>query len=330
MNDTYDDLEAQLRDVLAHQAAVIDESIHPLAVADGMVVAPLSDATDDVDELVSARRRRSRRMFVAAASMVAAAAAIAIFFAAVEPSQAPSDQGDRLRVSAALGATVRSGSFEADYVIEETMPTKLGGPKITGTAVVVLEPFGIESVSSAPTVGDVTLYANDNEVVLLAPDEKPYQRSPLPAFATTAEESLRAREASVVMLSLASPTGYLTLSDVGARNAASVGRATVDGVTVAEYEVRLSPDMMRLVAGTTPAQRQTIDAALSRWRGEGYTGTTMRIGVSDDNYIRSLRSIAHFADGGSVTLSATFSKFGCAGPVRVPGSETPATVLACQ
>ena len=82
------------------------------------------------------------------------------------------------------------------------------------------------------------------------------------------------------------------------------------GVKVTLYEVTLTPDQMANPPGATAEELKTIAAAHSQLTAEGYTGTTMRIGIGDDGLIHEVTSITNFKDGGKVTLTATFSNFG--------------------
>jgi len=133
-------------------------------------------------------------------------------------------------------------------------------------------------------------------------------------FLSAANQTLGAREGSVSIMALASPTGYLTLTDDASRNAKPVGHSKVGGVNptaVALYESTLTPAEMADVPGTSKEESRAIHAALDALSPEGYTGTTMRIGVGFDGLVHSVTSTANFTDGGTVTLAATFSNFGC-------------------
>lgn len=141
----------------------------------------------------------------------------------------------------------------------------------------------------------------------------------LPGFAGITESTLGDREGAAAMLGMASPTGYLDLIQPGISAASQTGTATVDGVPVTVYKV--SNDLNQLVhaPGTTSAESQTISAALTLLKSQGYTGNTVDVSIDAAGYIRQVKSVDTFADGGTATLQADFTDFGCAGTVLMPG-----------
>ncbi|MGQ0823600.1 MAG: hypothetical protein ACT4OX_00980 [Actinomycetota bacterium] len=207
--------------------------------------------------------------------------------------------------------------------------TPIAGAKVTGSGIINVEPLAAATESTSDRFAHVTVYANAGEV-WLEPTGAPAQYMTLSAFASTVEAFLGYREAPVAMLGLASPTGYLTLTRDQAGGARALGTSEVSGMAITEYEVDLSPEQMRSVPGTSTEQAQTINAAIDSLLAQGYTGTTMRIGIGEDGYIHSATSTAKFEDGGSVRLTASFSKFGCAGTVTLPSGETSGNSATCD
>jgi hypothetical protein len=141
----------------------------------------------------------------------------------------------------------------------------------------------------------------------------------LPDFANLTEGALGNREGAVAMMGMASPTGYLDLVQPGIDAAAKTGAGSVDGTPVTVYQVSNNLDQLAGAAGTTSAESQTISAALTLLKAQGYTDNTAVISIDGAGYIRQVKSTDDFSDGGSVTLEATFTNFGCAGTVLMPG-----------
>jgi hypothetical protein len=193
------------------------------------------------------------------------------------------------------------------------------GPAIEGSGTIKLYPLSIDTVI-ARSGEQIVVHADDTSVSEGIAGSDPTRYS-LSDFVRLAVQSLGVREGSVAMISLASPTGYLDLTEQQAAGATPVGTHTVDGVKVSLYEVTLAPDHMANPAGASPEELRTIQDALKRLAGEGYTGTTVRIGIGDDGLIHSVTSIANFKDGGKVTLTATFSNFGKAAPDSTTTTE---------
>ncbi len=141
----------------------------------------------------------------------------------------------------------------------------------------------------------------------------------LPGFAGITEGTLGTREGAVAMMGMASPTGYLDLIQPAIDAAAKTGTGVVDGTPVTVYQVANNLDQLAAAAGTTGPESQTISAALILLKGQGYTANSSVVSIDAAGYIRQVKSTDTFGDGGSVTLQATFSNFGCAGTVLMPG-----------
>jgi hypothetical protein len=142
---------------------------------------------------------------------------------------------------------------------------------------------------------------------------------PLSGFASLTEGTIGAREGAIGMLGMASPSGYLDLESQSVTGAAQDGTGTVDGVSVTYYRVAVDPSKLVDAPGMTADEIATVDAAVGVLQQQGYTGTEARVALDATGYIRQVTSVASFADGGTVTLASTFSNFGCAGTVTMPG-----------
>ncbi len=121
------------------------------------------------------------------------------------------------------------------------------------------------------------------------------------------------------MMGMASPTGYLDLVQPAVTSATEVGTATVDGVAVTQYQLTIDPGSLATAPGTSSEEQSAINAAIQTLTSQGYqthprprlhrrVGVHPRVGVDGD-----------LRDGGTVTLDAHFSNFGCAGTVLMPG-----------
>lgn len=207
-------------------------------------------------------------------------------------------------------------------------PTVQPSPDVNGGGVINTGPLGM--VASANIGGglDVTVRLNDSTVYEegsgdtgLTPlaSDMASSGTALPQFAGITEGTLGDREGAVAMMGMASPTGYLDLIQPAITAAAQTGTGTVDGTPVTDYLVTNDLDQLAGAAGTSPAESQTISAALTLLKGQGYTSNQVEVSIDRAGFIRQVKTTDAFADGGTVTLQATFSNFGCAGTVVMPG-----------
>ena len=91
------------------------------------------------------------------------------------------------------------------------------------------------------------------------------------------------------------------------------------GVAVTEYQVSIDLSRLAQSTGISAEEAQTVTSAVGVLDDQGYTGTTETVAVDAAGYIREVsRWRVH---GSSVTLDATFSDFGCAGAVLMPGQQ---------
>ncbi len=163
------------------------------------------------------------------------------------------------------------------------------------------------------------LGAGDNGLAPLPTDTG--AGSPLSSFAGLVEGTLGQREGAIAMMGMASPTGFLDLSQQAVTGAAEVGTGEVGGKSVTEYEVSIDLAQLAQVPGITTEEANTIQAAVGVLDQAGYTGTMVKVAIDDAGFIREVTPVASFSDGGTVTLDATFTNFGCAGTVLMPDQQ---------
>jgi hypothetical protein len=142
-------------------------------------------------------------------------------------------------------------------------------------------------------------------------------------FAGITEGTIGTREGAVAMIGLASPTGYLDLYQQDIDGASQTGPSTVDGVPVTVYQVAVDPTQFVNDPGITSEESTAAADAVKVLNAQGYTGTTDEVSIDASGYIREVRSVAHFSDGGTVVFDVTVSNFGCAGTVLMPGQQGP-------
>ncbi len=122
---------------------------------------------------------------------------------------------------------------------------------------------------------------------------------------------------------LSSPTGYLDLDQSMITDADQTGTSTVDGVPVTVYQISIDPAQGANVPGVNAEEAQAIKDSSAILQQQGYTGSTVLVSIDASGYIRETHSVAHFSDGSTTTSWSTFSDFGCAGTVLMPGQTGP-------
>ena len=233
----------------------------------------------------------------------------------------------------APGAGVPAGaSSESTRTITECSGgSAASGPSqsvaVTGQGTIDTDPFGMVAVSNVSGLGEITLRDNGTDVwefggadYGLAPgSSETGPGASLSGFAGLVEGTLGPRQGALAMGGLSSPTGYLDLDQSMITGADQTGTGTVDGVPVTIYEISINPAQGADVPGINAEQAKAITEAAAVLKQQGYTGTTVQVSVDASGYIRQTRSVAHFADGSTTTSESTFSDFGCAGTVLMPG-----------
>ena len=123
---------------------------------------------------------------------------------------------------------------------------------------------------------------------------------------------------------LASPTGYLDLDQSMITGADQTGTGAVDGVPVTIYTISIQPGQGANIPGLNAEQAKATADSDAILQQNGFTGSTVQVSIDASGYIRQTRSVAHFSDGSTTSSESTFSDFGCAGTVLMPG-QTGAT-----
>jgi hypothetical protein len=208
----------------------------------------------------------------------------------------------------------------------------------TGHGTIDTAPFAMVAVSSVPGLGEITLRDNGTDVWeyggadygLAAGSSASGPGASLSGFSGLVEGTLGTRQGALAMGGLSSPTGYLDLDQSMVNGANQTGTGIVDGVSVAIYTISIAPGEGENIPGLSAEEAKTIAASDVLLKQQGFTGSTVQVSIDASGYIRQTRSVAHFSDGSTTSSQATFSDFGCAGTVLMPG-QTGATAppLGC-
>lgn len=257
------------------------------------------------------------------------------------------------KLISALGATVDSGSFQVAYSLSETStcsttttatakPSTSGcastpglNEPIVGTGVIDTDPFAMVATSTVKSLGKVTIYDNGTDVwehgggdYGLSSTAGGGPGQPLSGFATLVESTLGKRLGAMAMQGMSSPTGYLDLQQQEVVGATAAGTGTVDGTAVTVFQFWVGNNYSPTAAALTSEEAKAITAAGQLERSEGYLGATVQVSVDPTGFIRRTMTKIKFSDGDVTTITATFSDFGCAGTVAMPGTSGGATAPA--
>jgi hypothetical protein len=234
------------------------------------------------------------------------------------------------------GCTVISNSSSgADSVSPEfctATPNSFSTTTVTGQGTIDTDPFAMVATSDVTGLGMITIRDNGTDIWefgggdygLEPGSNEAGPGSTLTGFAGSVEGTLGQRQGALAMGGLSSPTGYLDLDQSMITGADEVGTGTVDGTAVTIYQLSITAAQEANVPDTTAQEAAAIAAANAILASQGYTGTTVQVSIDASGYIRQTRSVAHFTDGSTTASEATFSDFGCAGTVLMPG-QTGAT-----
>lgn len=249
----------------------------------------------------------------------------------VEPDIQPATGGTSTGVTSTGGAST-GGASTAVTECEGIGQDPIGNVPVTGSGTINVNPTALVTSAAVGTglnvvvrVSSTQYWEDSGEATLAPPSDSDDSQQPIAGAAGLVEGTLGDREGGVAMMGLASPSGYLDLYQSEVTTAADLGPSTVDGVPVTVYEVQITPAEEGQVVGASPEEQTTITQALALLQSQGYTGSTVKISIDDEGYIRQSDTTANFSDGGSVNLTATFSNFGCAGTVLFPGQTGPSS-----
>lgn len=207
---------------------------------------------------------------------------------------------------------------------------------VTGQGTIDTSPFAMAVSADVSNFGKLSIRVDSTDVWELGGVDygltpQPGDNGPgssLSGFAGLVEGTLGQREGAIAMLGMASPTGFLDLSQQAVTGAAEVGAGDVGGVPVTEYDVSIDLTQLAQVQGGSSDEATTIQAAVQELDATGYTGTKVKVAIDGGGFIREVTPVANFSDGGRVSLDATFSNFGCAGTVLMPGQQAATTTTA--
>jgi len=211
--------------------------------------------------------------------------------------------------------------------------SSVGGPSpsdssvTTGHGTIDTDPFAMVAVSNVTGLGQITLRDNGTNVWefggadygLAAGSSETGPGASLSGFAGLVEGTLGARQGALAMGGLSSPTGYLDLDQSMISGANQTGTGTVDGVAVTIYTISIAPGQGENIPGLNAEQAKAIADSDAILKQQGFTGSTVQVSVDASGYIRQTSSVAHFSDGSTTSSESTFSDFGCAGTVLMPG-----------
>jgi hypothetical protein len=90
---------------------------------------------------------------------------------------------------------------------------------------------------------------------------------------------------------------------------------------VTQYQLTIDPSSLSMAANVTSEEASTINSALALLTAQGFTTIRDLVSIDHSGFIRQTRSTARFADGSTTHTESTFSDFGCAGTVLMPGQS---------
>jgi hypothetical protein len=239
-------------------------------------------------------------------------------------------------VLTALTTTTGAESFAFDFSTTFQAGTEskqqVSSPPTTtsGHGVVNLSPYVMLSSNSADSsFPNVTAVVDDTDVWEFGAGDYgtggsggAALGSPLPGFAQLVEGSLGQGQGALAMIALANPSGRLSLDQNMVSSVQRVGTGSVDGVPVTIY--RVSIDLYRVLdqSGLSNEQQTTMSQALAILNSQGYEETSEIVSIDAAGFIREVKSVASFSNGGSMTSDTILSEIGCAGTVT-PGDPVP-------
>lgn len=230
------------------------------------------------------------------------------------------------KVMSALSSTLAAGRWDMAFATSFMPPPGISGSQgltIIGHGTTNLNPFRMVAHCDVAGIGAVTTYLNGSTVWEVGGGQYGATAgASIAGFAPSVEGSLGPEEGAVAMLGLASATGYLDLVQQAVASASPTGSGTVDGTPITSYEVSVDPTQLLGLTGTTPEEESALHDALSLLHQNGFGAMNDAVSVDDQGYIRAITQLVTFADGGVVTQRTTFSNFGRAATVALPGSPS--------
>ena len=328
--------------VIAASVACIAALVVPVAVAlssSGPTADPAKDASPHLTRGVA------ERQVISALSATTSSGSFNVSYE-FDPPTAPTvtTTTTTTQLPTCNVITVSPGESVASGVVGGPPPTSpqtseictggsVGGPSpsessvTTGQGTIDTDPFAMVAVSNVAGLGQITLRDNGTDVWEFGGadyglDPGSSETGPgasLSGFASLVEGTLGARQGALAMGGLSSPTGYLDLDQSMITGADQTGTGTVDGVPVTIYTISIQPGQGANIPGLNAEQAKAIADSDAILQQNGFTGSTVQVSIDASGYIRQTRSVAHFSDGSTTSSESTFSDFGCAGTVLMPG-----------
>jgi hypothetical protein len=201
-------------------------------------------------------------------------------------------------------------------------------------SIVNFDPYAMTSQTQASGLGAITTHINSTHVWQLGGATVGYgPGNPgilITAYSQQVLGTIGRGPGALAMLSLASRGGYLNLEEASVSTAQPAGTGTVLDVPVTFYDVTIDVKKLADAPDLSDVQRATIAAAIPMLEQAGYTGTTERIGIDDQGYIRQVDATTTFSDGGSMVRHSVLYNFGCAPKVTMPNEPpAPPTTTPC-
>jgi hypothetical protein len=254
-------------------------------------------------------------------------------------------------IAKAVSTTEASGSYDMTFSNVTTPPTSCGGnggvatngtgatpdtdpiscggglPSIDGHGTVDTDPYAMVVISQDSGLGTISLYDNGTDIWEFGggnyglgpgPDSP---GAPLSGYAGSVEGTVGQEAGALDMQGLASAGGYLDIESQEIKGVTPAGTGTVDGVPVTIYKLYVTGIQDPDLSGLTSQEVATIQAADAVLRQTGFAGKAIWISVDADGFIRETRTEYSLSDGSTMTGDSTYSNFGCAGTVLMPGQQ---------
>ena len=243
----------------------------------------------------------------------------------------PPDAGVSVKSSSAVSRSASVSSSGGVKVCSQVQGAVVD-VSLTSHGTINVSPYSLVSMSDLSNLGPVVVRTDGTNIwehggagYGLAPDGTEGAGQPLSGFASLVGGTLGTGRGATTMITLANPTGYMSLAADAITSATPAGSGVVDGVAVTYYDITLDITKMGDFPGLNDEQRKTIREALAVLDGVGYAGTTQRVGIDADGYVKETSTVATYKDGGVMKTHTVLSRFGCVGRVLMPGQAGTST-----
>ncbi|MGA2304704.1 MAG: hypothetical protein ABSH29_10930 [Acidimicrobiales bacterium] len=312
--------------VLACVACVATVSL-PVGLALSSSGGPVLHPAPKQSAQTPQRKAQAQRTILSALSATTSSGSYNVSYE-FDPATPPTATATTSGCTVIGNSSTGSGSGGTSEVCPAT-PNSFSATTVTGQGTIDTDPFAMVATSDVTALGMITIRDNGTDIWefgggdygLEPGSNEAGPGSTLTGFAGSVEGTLGQRQGALAMGGLSSPTGYLDLDQSMITGADEIGTGTVDGTAVTIYQLNITAAQEANVPDTTAQEAEAIAAANAVLASQGYTGTTVQVSIDASGYIRQTRSVAHFTDGSTTASEATFSDFGCAGTVLMPGQS---------